>query len=56
MQRSRVQTVQKTGCEEHGDEEPFANGLEDRHEEQFCKRVGRQERRTNYDGLEDRLQ
>ena len=38
--------VQKTGCEEHGDEEPFTNGLEDRHEKQSCKRTGRQERRS----------
>ena len=39
--------VSKTGCEEHGDEEPFAIGLEDRNEEQSCKRFGRQERRSN---------
>ena len=36
--------VQKTGCEEHGDEEPFTNGLEDRNDGQVCERVGRQAR------------
>ena len=47
--------VQKTGCEEHGDEEPFANGLEDKHEEQSCKRTGRQAAKKQFaNGLEDR--
>ena len=55
-----VQTNWKTSCEEHGDDEPFANGLEDRNEEQSCKRTGRQAAKNmvtknlSANGLEDR--
>ena len=33
----------------------WKTGTKPQYEETFCKRFGRQERRTNYDGLEDRL-